>query len=109
MRANPFVLLDTGIELNEDFLPNQNLTYSIHFDNDKTFLAKLEDDANLGCVGIEDAPKELRYELTKPLNQFSVAEQIQILDYRGLTLEDGFEPMDVFMEKSFTKLIPELN
>jgi hypothetical protein len=113
MRANPFEKLDTGIEISEDFIPNHNLTYEIHFDGNKTFLAKLEENGwNDGCVGVEDAPKELKYELTKPLSDFTVGEQLQILDYRGLTLEDGFEPMDVFMEKSFIKLItevPELN
>ena len=108
MRANPFTLLDTGIEINEDFIPNSNLTYSVHFDGVKTFLAKLEDNGwNDGCVGVEDAPKELRYGLTKSLSDFSVAEQLQVLDYRGLTLEDGFEPIDVFMEKSYVKLISE--
>jgi hypothetical protein len=109
MRANPFQLLDSGIEINEDFIPNSNLTYEVHFDGVKTFKAVLEDNgSNDGRVGVEDAPKELVYELIKPMSDFSVGEQLQILDYRGLTLDDGFEPMDVFMESSFIKLISEI-
>lgn len=110
MRANQFQLIDTGIEISEECIPNHNLTYEVHFDGVKTFKAVLEDNgSNDGCVGVEDAPKELVYELVKPMSDFSVGEQLQILDYRGLTLDDGFEPMDVFMEKSFIKLISEVS
>lgn len=101
MRANPFVQLTTSVELNEDFIPSHNPTYSIHFDGVKTFLAKLEDENET------ESPKEVRYELVKPMSEFSVGEQLEILSYSGLTLDDGFTELDVFMEKSFIKLVSE--
>ena len=93
--------LDTQIEINEDFLPNSNLTYDIIF-NGNIFQAKLaKENFDRKLAGVEHAPKTIFYSLDKPLDQFTDEEKEEILSYRGLTLEDGFCAMDVFMEKSF--------
>lgn len=110
VRKTNLTLLDSGIELNEECIPNQNLTYKVFFSEEKKmFLCELEQEegsANLGRVSIEDAPKVLLYKLNKDLCQFTEEEKSNILEYRGLNLvENGFELMDVFMEKSFITLI----
>lgn len=97
-------LIDTQIEINEDFIPNSNITYDIYYDGKLNFEARLSD-KNTGKVSIEDAPYVLNYVMNKPLSEFTDDEKEQILAYRGLTLKDGFEAMDVFMEKSYTKLV----
>lgn len=97
-------LIDTQIELNEDFIPNSNITYDIYYDGKLSFEARLSD-KNAGKVSVEDAPYVLNYEMIKPLSEFTDEEKEQILSYRGLTLKDGFEASDVFMEKSFTQLV----
>lgn len=100
-------VIDTGIELNEDFLPNSNLQYTIEFDGVDKFKATLEQsNFERKLVGVEDAPRVLRYKLDKPLDEFTKDEIEQVLNYRGLSLEnDGFEASDVFMEKSFVTLV----
>lgn len=54
---------------------------------------------------VEDTPYVLNYQMVKLLSEFTDEEKEQILAYRGLTLKDGFEAMDVFMEKSFIELV----
>ena len=99
-------LIDTTIEVNEDFIPNSNITYDIYFDGKLNFEARLSDPNNdRRMVSFEDAPKVIKYKMDKPLEDFTKDEKETILEYRGLTLEDGFEASDVFMEKSFTTLI----
>lgn len=95
-------LIDTNIEINEDFLPNSDLTYDIYFDKvTDTFEARLNNDG-----AIDGVPKILKYRLDKPLEKFTTNEKEMILDYRGLNLKnDGFELSDVFMEKSFITLL----
>jgi len=98
-------LIDTQIELSEDFLPNNDLTYDIYYDGKLNFEAILNESDNKGRVGVENAPKVLKYTLDKPLNKFTIEEIEQILDYSGLNLkEDGFGVEDVFIEKSFITL-----
>ena len=98
----------TQVELFEDFLPNSDLLYDIYYDDKINFEARLNEDDNKGRVGVEDAPKVLKYVLDKPLKKFTLEEIEQVLDYRGMTLkEDGFEVEDVFMEKSFVTLTNE--
>ena len=81
-------------------MPNHNLRYDIYHAGN-TFYAILSDNNEpRGVVGREDAPKFLQYKIDKELDEFTEAEKIEILEYRGLSLEeDGFELMDVFMEK----------
>jgi len=44
--------------------------------------------------------------MDKPLSEFTDEEKQDILDYRGMNLEnDGFEAMDVFLESSHVKLV----
>ena len=106
-KQNNMKQIDSDIEINEDFIVNSNATYDIFFDGTELFQARLTDPENKKrLVGFEELPKTLNYELDKPMSDFSEDEKIVILKYRGLTLEDGFEPMDVFMEKSYTTLIP---
>ncbi len=97
----------TDVELNENFLPNSNITYDISYDGDRKFLAKISDPKNeRGYVGFDDAPKTIHYTLNKPLNDFTLGEIEEILNYRGLNFEDdGFEVGDVFMEKSHITLL----
>ena len=93
-----------GIELNEDFVPNHNILYDIFFDGHLKFEARLSDPENKRrAVSFEDAPKVVKYVMDKPLDEFTKAEIEQILQYRGLTFEDGFEAGDVFMEFSYVK------
>lgn len=98
-------LIETQIELCEDFLTNHDLTYDIYYDGKLNFEAVLNENDNKARIGVENVPKVIKYVLNKPLNKFTLEEIEQILDYRGLNLkEDGFEVMDVFMEKSFITL-----
>lgn len=98
--------IDSDIEVNEESVPNHNITYDIFWDGKLNFEARLNDPENLKrCVSFEDAPKVLEYVMDKPLEDFTTEEKEQILGYKGLTLEDGFEASDVFMEKSYIKLI----
>jgi len=95
----------THVEINEDFIPNSNLEYSVYYDGSKQFQAILENTPrNKTTVGYKDAPKSINYTLDKPLNMFTEEEKRDILHYRGLSLKDGFEIGDVFMEKSFITL-----
>lgn len=98
-------LIETQIELYEDFLTNHDLTYDIYYDGKLNFEAVLNENDNKARIGVENVPKVIKYVLNKPLNKFTLEEIEQILDYRGLNLkEDGFVVMDVFMEKSFITL-----
>jgi hypothetical protein len=92
----------TGVELNDEAVPNSNILYDIYFDCDRNFEAVLSDPNNdKGCVSFEDAPKSIKYQMDKmSIEDFTTEEKTQILEYRGLTLDDGFEAGDVFMEMS---------
>lgn len=97
-------LIDKDIEINEDFLPNSKLKYNIYFDGCITFEATLSEN-NAGAVGVDEAPKNLTYTMNKRLNEFSEDEISEILAYRGLKYAvDGFEPIDVFIEKTYLSL-----
>ena len=99
-------LIDAEVEINEDFLPNSNLTYDIYFDGADTFHAKLSFfNFDKRLVAVEEAPKELVYKLLKPIKSFNYIERKQVLEYRGLEEGQGFKPIDIFMEKSYIKLI----
>lgn len=104
-------LLDTEIEVNEDFIPNNNLTYDIYYAGNTFYAILSESNNERKVVSVEDAPKVLIYKIDKELEDFTDEEKREILDYRGLSLgEDGFELMDVFMHKSYTTLLnPLLN
>jgi len=106
LRKHDMELILTDIELNEECIPNSNITYNVFFDGVDKFKATVADPANMrGYVSFEDTPKELFYTLDKPLDDFTDAQKQDILDYRGLDLkEDGFEVGDVFMEKSYITL-----
>jgi hypothetical protein len=96
--------INDQVELNEDFLPNQDLTYTIFFDGIDRFKAVLEqENFDRKMVGVENAPMTVHYTLKKPMEEFTKEEKELILKYRGLTLEDGFGVDDVFMEKGFLK------
>jgi len=98
--------INDGVELNEDFLPSSNLTYSIAFDGIDKFKATLEqDNFDRKMVGVETAPKTIHYKLNKPVEEFTIEEKKQILSYRGLELSDGFGVDDIFIEKSFITLV----
>ena len=98
--------IDSDIEVNEECIPNHNITYDIFWNGKQNFEARLHDPKNdRRMVSFEDAPKVLKYVMVKPLEDFTTEEKTNILAYKGLTLEDGFEASDVFMESSFTKLI----
>jgi len=93
--------INDGVELNEDFLPNSDLTYTVEFDGIDRFRCKLEQmNFDRKMVGVEDAPKTIYYKLDKAVEDFNDEEKQQILSYRGLTLEDGFGVDDIFIEKS---------
>ena len=98
-------VINHRVELNEDFLPNQNLTYTIEFDGVDRFRCQLEE-SNFDAkrVGVSTAPKTLHYTLDKPIEEFTDGEKLTILNYRGLKLTDGFCADDIFMEKSFITL-----
>ena len=98
-------VINHRVELNEDFLPNQNLTYTIEFDGVDRFRCHLEE-SNFDAkrVGVSTAPKTLHYTLDKPIEEFTDGEKLTILNYRGLKLTDGFCADDIFMEKSFITL-----
>ena len=102
-----FELIDNQINLNLNIIPNANLTYSIYFNGLTQFIAELEDSYdNDNRVSVEEAPKLLLFSMDKPLSEFTDEEKQEILDYRGMNLEnDGFEPMDVFLESSHVKLV----
>jgi len=102
-----FELIDNQINLNLNIIPNSNLTYSIYFNGLTQFIAELEDSyANVNKVSVEEAPKLLLFSMDKPLSEFTDEEKQEILDYRGMNLEnDGFEAMDVFLESSHVKLV----
>lgn len=94
-------VIDTGIEINEDFLPNADLTYTIEFDGVDKFRAKLEEDnIDRKMVGVENAPKTLHYTLNRPIEELTQADKETILDYRGLDNSEDVCASDVFMEKS---------
>lgn len=99
-------LIDTQIEVNEDFIPNSNITYDIYWDGKLNFEARININSNRGKVMLEEAPKTIKYVMDKPLFEFTKEEKQNILNYRGLSLEnDGFEASDVFMEKSNLSLV----
>ena len=102
-----FELIDNQINLNLNIIPNSNLTYSIYFNGLTQFIAELEDSyENDNRVSVEEAPKLLLFSMDKPLSEFNDEEKQEILDYRGMNLEnDGFEAMDVFLESSHVKLV----
>jgi len=101
-----FEKIETGIELNEDFIPNSNLLYDVYHNGKTTIMVKLPDTPqNKGCVGYDIAPKTLIYDMDKPLSEFTGDEVESILDYRGMNVvDDGFEAADVFMEMSHVTL-----
>ena len=100
-----FEVINNSVELNEDFLPNQNLTYTIEFDGVDRFRCILEqENFDAKRVGVSTAPKTVHYTLDKPIEEFTDEEKETILDYRGLELTDGFSADDIFMEKSFITL-----
>ncbi len=101
-----FKQIDYQIEVDLNIIPNSDLTYRIYFNGLTQFIAELEDTFhNKNRVSIEDAPKLLLFNMDKPLSEFTDKEKQDILDYRGLNLEEnGFEPMDVFIESSYIKL-----
>jgi|TARA_R110000787_G_scaffold285391_1_gene400879 hypothetical protein len=100
-----FEVINHSVELNEDFLPNQNLTYTIEFDGVDRFRCQLEqENFDAKRVGVSTAPKTVHYTLDKPIEEFTDEEKETILDYRGLELTDGFSADDIFMEKSFITL-----
>ncbi len=105
-KVRKFEQINDGVELNEDFLPSSNLTYSIAFDGIDKFKATLEqENFDRKVVGVETAPKTIHYKLNKPVEEFTIEEKKQILSYRGLELSDGFGVDDIFMEKSFVTLV----
>ena len=96
-------LLDVDIFVNEKYTGiKDEVGYDILFDHDKDqFIATL----GLMNESTENAPKEIRWELTKKLKDFTEDEQMEILHYRGLKLTDGFFLADVFMQGENIKLI----
>lgn len=98
-----FKEIDYQIEVDLNIIPNSDLTYRIYFNGLTQFIAELE---LIKREEVEDAPKLLLFNMDKPLSEFTDKEKQDILDYRGLNLElDGFEPMDVFLESSYIKLV----
>jgi hypothetical protein len=102
-----FKLLLKEIELNESFIPVSDTLYDVYFQEPNIFYCDfcIRNVLKLTQEGIENTPLIVKYQLLKPLSDFTIEEKIKILDYRGLTLSDGFELKDVFMEQSFIKLI----
>lgn len=98
-----------GVEINEDFIPNHNITYNVRWDNKTQLFHCIKNKNVAGWVAYEDAPKIIKYKLTKPVEDFTETEKMIILDYRGLTLVDGFEYSDIFMEKSYIELVEPNN
>lgn len=98
-----FKEIDYQIEVDLNIIPNSHLTYRIYFNGLTQFIAELE---LIKREEVEDAPKLLLFNMDKPLSEFTDKEKQDILDYRGLNLEEhGFEPMDVFLESSYIKLV----
>ena len=100
-----YKLIIPGCELNDDDIPNSNLTYDIYWDGKTLFKALLcKDIRNQKTVSFEDAPKFLYYKLTKPFSEITAEETKQILEYRGLNaIEYTLEITDVFMEFSLVE------
>jgi len=97
--------INDGVEINEEFLPNSDLTYTIEFNGVDLFRASLEQmNFDRKMVGVEAAPKTILYKLDKALKDFTEDEKEQVLSYRGLQLSDGFGVDDVFIEKSYVTL-----
>lgn len=98
-------IIDTGIEINEEFIPNSNLTYMVEFDGVDRFCANLEDsDWNKKTVGYDIAPKSIHYVLNRPIEELTQADKECILEYRGLDSSEEVCASDVFMEKSHITL-----
>lgn len=98
-------IIDTGIEINEEFVPNSNLTYMVEFDGVDRFCANLEEtDWNKKTVGYDIAPKSIHYTLNRPIEELTQADKECILEYRGLDSSEEVCASDVFMEKSHITL-----
>ena len=94
--------IDSDIEVNVESVPNCKITYDIYWNGGLGFKALLHDPNNdRRAVSFEDAPKVIEFTMDKPLKDFTIDEQRDILEYRGLTLSDGFEAMDVFMQGNY--------
>ncbi len=69
-------IIDTGIEINEEFGPNSNLTYMVEFDGVDRFCANLEEtDWNKKTVGYDIAPKSIHYTLNRPIEEQTQADK----------------------------------
>lgn len=101
-KVRKWELIGDMVEINEDFLPNSDLTYTIEFDGVDKFKAHLEQgNFDRKMVGVENAPKVLHYTLNRPIDELTQADKECILHYRGLNgFTDEVFPIDVFMEKS---------
>ena len=106
VKKREWEIIDTGIEINEEFVPNSNLTYMVEFDGVDRFCANLEESEwNKGCVGYDIAPKSIHYTLNRPIEELTQADKECILEYRGLDSSDEVCASDVFMEKSHITLV----
>ena len=91
-----FKLIDTQIEVNEDFIDFDSL-YDIYYDGKLNFEARLIEGG--------PAPKLLKYRMNKDMDLFTPQEKIEILAYRGLTINDESLASDVFMHGNHITLL----
>lgn len=98
-------LLNDMVYPNCDEIPNSNVHYSLYWDSRFNRFHCFKNDNDYGWVAYDDCPYEIVYSIDKPLDKFTEDEKKSILEYRGLTLEDGFELEDIWMEGSYIKLL----
>jgi hypothetical protein len=106
MKKVNLIKLNINVEPNEECIPNSNITYELYWDEKNSTFICIKDKNDCGWVDYDDAPKTLKYKLLKPFDAFTDDEKESILEYSGLSLKtDGFQLHDIWMERSFTKLI----
>lgn len=98
-------LINDQVFPNCDEIPNSNVSYALYWDSIFNRFHCFKHDNEPRWVSYDECPYELVYSIDKPLEKFTEDEKKSILEYRGLTLEDGFELGDVWMEGSYIKLL----
>jgi hypothetical protein len=100
-KVRKWEVINDNVEINEDFLPNSEIEYSVEFDGIDKFRATLlrNNYTHLDDDKYDNVPRILYYSLDKAVEDYTDEEKTEILAYRGLKLEDGFCADDLFLMK----------